>query len=108
MPTYPIVIAEWPRNSRELVRVSLDRYNNRQTIDIRAWWQDGEGNWRPSRGGLTLSVKHLPALAKGLTAALHRACSLGLVEPVTHTKDRTAADRQRRYRKRHRNGGAGA
>ncbi|HEY1431163.1 MAG TPA: hypothetical protein VGF39_05985, partial [Stellaceae bacterium] len=52
-PTFPIIIAEWQRNSREIVRVALDRYNNRDTIDIRAWWQDGEGNWRAGRGGLT-------------------------------------------------------
>ena len=42
-PGFPIVIAEWPRNSRELVRVALDRFNNRFTIDVRSWWKDGEG-----------------------------------------------------------------
>jgi hypothetical protein len=101
---YPIVVAEWQRNSREIVRVALDRFNNRETIDIRSWWQDSEGNWRPGRGGLTLAVKHLPALAEGLADALDRARALGLVEPITNTKDRTAAERQRRYRQR-RNGG---
>ena len=105
-PAYPIVIAEWPRNARELVRISLDRYNNRETIDIRSWWLDSEGSWRPGRGGLTVAVRHLPALAEGLATALNRARALGLVEPVTHAKDRTAAERQRRYRKRHRNAGA--
>jgi Transcriptional Coactivator p15 (PC4) len=103
---YPIIIAEWQRNSREIVRVALDRFNNRETIDIRSWWQDGEGNWRPGRGGLTLSVKHLPALADGLADALDRARALGLIESAGNTnttKDRTAAERQRRYRQR-RNG----
>jgi len=106
-PEYPIVVAEWQRNSREIVRVALDRFNNRETIDIRSWWQDSEGNWRPGRGGLTLAVKHLPALAEGLADALDRARALGLVEPITNTKDRTAAERQRRYRQR-RNGGVTA
>jgi hypothetical protein len=99
---FPIVIAEWPRNSREFVRVALDRFNNRFTIDVRSWWKDGEGNWRPGRSGLTLAVKHLPALADGLADALDRARVLGLIEPATHSKDRTAAERQRRYRQRRR------
>lgn len=103
-PAYPIIIAEWPRNSRQIVRVALDPYNNRETIDVRSWWQDGEGDWRPGRGGLTLAVKHLRALADGLADALDRARTLGLIEPATtNKKDRTAAERQRRYRAR-RNG----
>lgn len=100
---FPIIIAEWQRNSRELVRVSLDRFNNRDTIDIRSWWRDGDGTFRPGRGGLTLAVKHLPSLADGLAHALQRARILGLIEPITNSKDRTAAERQRRYRQR-RNG----
>jgi hypothetical protein len=53
---------------------------------------DDNGNWHPGRGGLTLSLKHLPALAEGLADALDRARALGLVEPVTGTnsKDKTA------------------
>jgi hypothetical protein len=99
----PIIVAEWDRNSREIIRLSLDRYNGRDTIDIRAWWRDSDGSLKPSRGGLTLAVNHLPALAAGLADALRRARALGLIQPDTSTKDRTAAERQRRYRQR-RNG----
>ena len=99
----PIIIAEWDRNSREVVRLSLDRYNGRDTVDIRSWWRDTDRTFKPSRGGLTLAVHHLPALAAGLADALRRAQALGLVQPATNNKDRTAAERQRRYRQR-RNG----
>lgn len=34
---FPISIAEWQRNSREVVRISLDPFNDRDTIDIRSW-----------------------------------------------------------------------
>ena len=102
-PAFPIVIASWRRNSREIVRVALDHFNNRETIDIRSWWQDSGGNWRPGRGGLTLSVKHLAVLADGLADALDHARALGLIEPARNTKDRTAAARQRRHRTRVRN-----
>jgi Transcriptional Coactivator p15 (PC4) len=103
---FPIIVAEWQRNSREIVRVALDRYNGVETVDVRAWWRDDNGNWRPGRSGLTLSVKHLPALSKGLGDALQRVRVLGLVEVDRQTanrKDKTAAERQRRYRDRHRN-----
>ena len=64
-PTYPILVAEWQRNGREIIRIARDRFNKRETIDIRSWRQDSEDSRRPGRG-LTFSVKHLPALAEGL------------------------------------------
>jgi hypothetical protein len=103
---FPIIVAEWPRNSRELVRIALDRFNNRFTIDMRSWWRDTDGSFKPSRSGLTLAVDHLPALASGLAEALERARVLGLIEATRIRKDGTAAERQRRYRQR-RNGSNG-
>ncbi len=82
---FPIVIAEWPRNSRELIRVSLDRYQDRETIDIRSFWKDEGGNWCPSRSGLTLSVSHLPKLSEALADALERAQAMGLVTASSGT-----------------------
>jgi hypothetical protein len=77
---YPIVVAELPRNNREVIRVSLDQYRGREVADARAWWRDQQGEWKPGRSGLTLSVKHLPALANGLALALRRARALGFLE----------------------------
>lgn len=79
-PAFPVVIAEWPRNHREVVRVTLDRYNERHLIAVRSWFRDEAGELRPSRSGITLSVKHLPGLAAGLASALERARQLGLIE----------------------------
>ena len=105
---YPIVIAEWQRNSREIIRIALDQYKGRDIVDARAWWRAEDGNWRPGRNGLTLSLKHLPSLAEGLGDAVRRARQLGIIERVEYRpKDRTAAERQRRYRQR-RNGGVTA
>jgi hypothetical protein len=77
--SFPVIVAEWPRNRRETIRVSLDEYQGRTTIDCRAWWHDGDGELKPGKAGLTLAVKHLPALAEAIGRALVRAQDLGLL-----------------------------
>lgn len=39
---FPLVVAEWDRNSREVVRVALDQYNGRPTVNARVWYRDGD------------------------------------------------------------------
>jgi hypothetical protein len=73
----PVTLAEWPRNNREMVRVRLDLYNRQVVVDCRSWWRDPKGELRPGKGGLTLSVRHLPALAAAVSAALAHARSSG-------------------------------
>jgi hypothetical protein len=85
----PIIIAEWPRNTGELVRISLDCFNSCFTIDIRSWWRDANGVFKPKRDGLTLAVTHLSKLADGLHKALQRAELLCLVEPAAKIRDGT-------------------
>jgi hypothetical protein len=104
---FPIVIAEWPCKRGEIVRVALDQYNGLFTVNLRVWWRDSDGIFKPGRRGLTLAVQHLPALAGGFANALDRARVFGLIEPATNSRDRTGVARQRRYRQRH-NGGVTA
>jgi hypothetical protein len=61
------------------VRVALDLYNGRHTINARVWYRDGD-TLKPGKSGITLSIKHLPALAEGLGRALARAQELGLLD----------------------------
>lgn len=75
----PIVVSQWPRNSRDTIRVKLDTYQGRNTIDVRSWYPDAEGKLKPGKG-FTVSVAHLPALAKGFAEALRLANTLGLLE----------------------------
>jgi len=95
---FPIVIASWPRHGSEIVQVSLDRFKNGFTIDIRAWWRDARGVFKPKRDGLTLSIAQLPNLAAALNRALDRAAGLGLVKPVP--KDLSTAGRPDQFRDR--------
>lgn len=75
----PVTIAQWDRNAREVVRVDLHEFNGRAVVGCRVWYRDG-AEIKPGKTGLTLSVKHLPALADALGKALAHAIELGLVE----------------------------
>lgn len=80
-PQLPHVADEWAKNRRENVRITLDEYQGTPTIDIRTWWF-GDDALRPGRSGITLSVRHLPALAEGIAKALRDARELGLLDPT--------------------------
>ena len=74
----PLVIAAWPRNTRETMRVRLDVYQGNPVVDLRAWYPAPDGTLKPGKSGLTIGVKHLPALADALAAALAEARKRGL------------------------------
>lgn len=82
----PISIAKWSRNDRQVIRVRLDHYKGHNTIDIRTWFRKGEKLYA-MRNGITLSVKHLPALAQGLRKAHSRAKKLGLLLGEHHEQE---------------------
>lgn len=79
MSALPIVIASWPRNAREEVRVQISEFQGNVTIDLRNWYSDAAGHLKPGKGGLTLGVRHLPDLADALRAARSEACRLGFL-----------------------------
>lgn len=74
----PVIVAEWDRNAREIVRVALDQFNGRHTLNVRVWYRDGN-DLRPSKAGLTLALKHLEPLAIALNSAIRVAHETGLI-----------------------------
>jgi hypothetical protein len=73
----PILVSEWSRNAREMIRVRLDSFQGTQIVDIRSWYPSGDA-WKPGKSGITLSTTHLTALANALTKALEEAKNKGL------------------------------
>ena len=51
--TNATLVAEFEKNARERVRVSLTEYGGHRLLDLRAYYQDATGEWRPGKG-LTL------------------------------------------------------
>lgn len=73
------IVAEWPKNEREIVRVALDEFNGHPIVNARLWFRADDGSMCPGKAGLTIGVRHLPALAKALNRALAIATEQGLL-----------------------------
>ena len=50
------VIAQFEKNATEVIRVTLTEYRGRQLVDARVYYSDDEGQYRPTRKGLSLAV----------------------------------------------------
>lgn len=73
------IIAEWPLKRHERLRISLELFNGVWLLNSRKWFETESGEWRPSKQGIALSVKHLPQLADAVTKALSIARERGLI-----------------------------
>lgn len=76
-----VVIATLEKNSRETVRVALDRYRGCDLVDVRVCVEltASSGVQTPTAKGVSLAVCRLPALVAALTAAEAKARELGLI-----------------------------
>ncbi len=73
------IVAAWPKNSREEIRVRLDTYQGQPIICIRAWYPGKDGAMLPGKGGFTVATRHLPNLALAIAKALDTARGSGLI-----------------------------
>ena len=80
---FPILVAEWPRGKREVLRITLSKYNGRISIDVRVWFRVEGGEFRPSRRGISLRVAEISDVRKGLRKAREIAVGLGFTEQKT-------------------------
>jgi len=75
------LIASIPKNRRETARISLDEFAGHQLVDLRLWFSPNAGSEpKPSPKGLSLDVKHLPALRAAIEEAERVARAAGLLE----------------------------
>jgi hypothetical protein len=58
-----VVVAQFEKNKKEEVRVSVGSFHGRQIINIRVYYKDDDGSWKPGKQGLALSVERYKDLA---------------------------------------------
>ncbi len=76
------VISQITKNARETVFLSLSEYKGRRLIDIRVHVPgEEEGEWVPTRKGVSLAVTLYPAFKKGLAQLEKALIQQGLLDP---------------------------
>ncbi len=71
-------VAEMEKGPTEKIFFSLSEYKGKHYADIRIYFENDEGEWKPTRKGLTISVdrfaefkEHVGTLEEFLTAEGH-------------------------------------
>jgi hypothetical protein len=75
-----LIVDEWPLNSRERLRVTLEPFRGVWLFNLRKWFEADDGGLRPSKRGIAVSLKHLPQLAEAMSQAVSMARDHGLIE----------------------------
>jgi Transcriptional Coactivator p15 (PC4) len=60
------LIAQFEKNATEVVRVSLTEYRGHKLVDVRVYYSDDEGQYRPTKKGVSLSVDVYPDFRRAL------------------------------------------
>ncbi|MBN3848346.1 hypothetical protein G3N58_16125 [Paraburkholderia sp. Ac-20342] len=67
------MIGEIQKNSRERLRVTVGQYKGHEYVGIRIWFVGPDGQYRPSRAGVTLKPSLMPQLMQALSVAARAA-----------------------------------
>ncbi|PQV56578.1 transcriptional coactivator p15 (PC4) [Defluviimonas denitrificans] len=62
-------IATIPKNAREEIRVEVQDFKGHRLLNIRVWYDDGTGEYRPGKQGLALRLDRLSDLCGALEKA---------------------------------------
>ena len=74
------MISSFEKNALEEVRVSLTEYRGHQLIDLRVYYLSADGEPRPTKKGLALSVGLYPELKESLAKLEQVLKERGLLE----------------------------
>jgi hypothetical protein len=77
------VVAEWQRNEREVIRITLSKYDGQISIDVWVWFRVEGREFRPSRRGISMRLTEISDIRKGLRKAREMAVGLGFAEQKT-------------------------
>lgn len=59
-----MLIGEIHKNSTEKIRVTLSEYKGYTFLDVRVYYEDDSGEWRPTKKGIAISKDNLEPLIK--------------------------------------------
>jgi hypothetical protein len=62
-------IAEIEKNQKERIRISIEEYRGHKFVDCRVYWQDEQGDWKPSKKGIALNDECIDPVIEALQKA---------------------------------------
>ena len=64
-----MVVGEIERGETEVLRVSTEEYKGRKYVDVRIYFSNDEGEWKPSKKGVTIQPDRMDAFLELLKKA---------------------------------------
>ncbi|HEY9161795.1 MAG TPA: transcriptional coactivator p15/PC4 family protein [Desulfomonilia bacterium] len=61
-----ILVHSFMKNALEEVRVSVSTYKGKKYVDLRVYYQDDNGEYKPSKKGIAISPELLPELENAI------------------------------------------
>ena len=74
-----IAIAQFEKNKKEEVRVSIDTFHGRKLINIRVFYKDDDGTMKPGKQGIALGVDRYKDFAGAILELGEHLKSKGLI-----------------------------
>ncbi|WP_186172954.1 transcriptional coactivator p15/PC4 family protein [Burkholderia gladioli] len=66
------------RSDSECLRVTVGEYRGRTLIDVRIWFRDEAGEWKPGRAGVSLRPEQASEVMQALRLAAQAADPAGV------------------------------
>jgi hypothetical protein len=86
------LVARIAKNPTEEVRVSLTSYRGHDLVDIRVFFQDEQGEWRPTKRGVSLSVDSFAELREAVVKAEEMLNALPSAKSAGRSRAKKAAE----------------
>ncbi len=64
-----MVLGEIQKNATEIIRISKESFKNKDYIDIRIYFQNDEGEWKPTKKGVTFAPDKIDEVIEILKTA---------------------------------------
>ncbi len=65
-----MLIGEIERGETEVLRVSMEEYKGRKYLDIRIYFADDAGEWKPTKKGVTVQTDRIADFIELINKAL--------------------------------------
>ena len=58
------------KNKNEVIRIQLKEYKEHKLIDLRVWYEDEEGEYKPTKKGISFNRKLAINISNAITEVL--------------------------------------